>query len=262
MRRALPALLALALLAPLPAMAGAPLLPDLRTVVPQHLNLVNEHQREILRFSNGIANTGPGDWRLRPEFPLADPSQAQLAIQELLDADRHVVSEQVVSQFEFHPAHNHWHIHGVALFEVRAALDDGTGGAFGDVVVNDRGAAQSLKTTFCLIDWYKLEGPSKTKDRIYFECNGAYQGIQAGWADQYHQATPGQELDLTGAPAGAYYLLSTANHEASFVENDLANNAAWVGFQLTRDSEGNAKVKILGHSPCAGALCGEDAPNR
>lgn len=51
------------------------LLPDLRTVVPQHLQLVNDHQREVLRFSNAIANTGDGPWRMRPKFPLADQSQ-------------------------------------------------------------------------------------------------------------------------------------------------------------------------------------------
>ena len=32
--------------------------PDLRAVVPDHLNLVNQQQSEFLRFSNGIANTG------------------------------------------------------------------------------------------------------------------------------------------------------------------------------------------------------------
>ena len=48
------------------ALAGKPadtaLYPDLRTVVPAHLNLVNQQQQDILRFSNGIANTGAGPW--------------------------------------------------------------------------------------------------------------------------------------------------------------------------------------------------------
>ena len=37
------------------------LYPDLQTVVPLQLQIVNQDQREILRFSNGIANTGNGD---------------------------------------------------------------------------------------------------------------------------------------------------------------------------------------------------------
>ena len=47
--------------------ASTTLYPDLRTVVPAHLNFVNQQQNEYLRFSNGIANTGGGPWALRPE---------------------------------------------------------------------------------------------------------------------------------------------------------------------------------------------------
>ena len=233
-----------------PKTAG--LLPDLQTVVPQHLGIMNEHQREILRFSNGVANTGAGDWRMRPALALDADHASQDAIQEILDANNNVVEGKVVSQFEFHETHNHWHIGGIALFEVRA------GSPTGPVV-----GGNSMKTTFCLIDWYKLEGHSPTTERIYFECNGAYQGISPGWVDQYHQATDGQQLDLTGVSAGRYYLVSMVNPDGIFVEENLTNNTAWVAFDLTRDSKGNPKIKVVGHSPCASAgLCGENAPNR
>lgn len=232
--------------------SGLGLLPDLRTVVPLHLQIVNEHQREILRFSNGVANTGAGDWRMRPEFPLADISEPQKAIQEILDVDRNVVEERTVSEFEFHEQHNHWHINGIALFEVRSGSPVGA-------VVGDN----SIKTTFCLIDWYKLEDNSPTKERTYFECSGAYQGISPGWVDQYHQATDGQQLDITGVPPGRYYLVSTANPDGVFIESNASNNTAWAGFDLTRDSKGNPKITIIEYSPCESAgLCGEKAPNR
>ena len=183
---------------PLPA--GA-LLPDLITVIPGQIQVVNpgkDGKTELLRFSNAIANLGDGPWHMRPEFPLntLDP---QKAIQELYDASGSKVAEKVVSQFEFHPTHNHWHINGVALFEVRASRGGRTGGA-------DIGAVygrNSIKTTFCLIDWIRYEGNSnngKKSDRVYFDCMGATQGISVGWVDQYHQATDGQELDITGAP--------------------------------------------------------------
>lgn len=233
------------------ASASTKLLPDLQTVVPQHVQLVNEHQREIIRFSNAIANTGAGPWRMRALFPLTDVSPTQDAVQEILDASGNLVEEKVVSQFQFHPTHNHWHINGVALFEVRSGSP--TGPVFG---------GNSIKTTFCLIDWYKLEDNSPTKERVYFDCNGAYQGISPGWADQYHQATDGQQLDITSAPEGVYYLVSTSNYEEIFIESDYTNNTAWVAFELRRDSKGNPKIKIVNHSPCAGGLCGENAPNR
>jgi hypothetical protein len=239
------------------------LLPDLRTVVPKHLEIQNEHQREILRFTNGIANTGAGDWRMRPDPP---PGTGLLtnAVQEILDENGEVVCSKVVSTFEFHPEHNHWHIGDVALFEVRKARDDGTGGIWAKVFVNDRGEAQSIKTTFCLIDWYKLDDNTPASERVFFDCYHSFQGIQAGWVDQYHQSTEGQQLDLTGVPnADDYYLVSTANYAQRFLESDYTNNTAWVKFRLYADSNGNRKVKVTDHSPCESpGMCGERSTNR
>jgi lysyl oxidase len=123
----------------------------------------------------------------------------------------------------------------------------------------------SIKTTFCLIDWYKLSDNAPTAERTFFDCYASYQGIQSGWVDQYHQSTEGQQLDLTGVPnASDYYLVSTANYGRVFTESDYTNNTAWVKFRLSSDSKGNRKVEITDHSPCvAGSgLCGERSTNR
>ena len=117
MRKAFKLVLLLMVLSyiPAPVLGSVPLYPDLQTVVPQHLQIVNDHQREVLRFSNAIANTGDGPWRMRPEFPLGDVSRPQKAVQEVLDADGNIAFEKAVSEFQFHPEHNHWHINAVAL---------------------------------------------------------------------------------------------------------------------------------------------------
>jgi hypothetical protein len=236
--------------------AGTGLYPDLRAAVPHHFTVQNNQQREYLRFSNMVANTGAGDLRLRPEHNLT--TNITTGVQEILDANRNIVHEQPVSEFVFHPAHNHWHLTDVALFEIRLPLDNGTGGRFGAVFSN-----QSIKTTFCLIDVIKLEGNTNTGDRNYWDCfPDAHQGISAGWGDQYHHATEGQELEVTGAKPGIYYLVSTSNADGAFLETDTTNNMAWTSFRLSRDSKGNAKVAEVAHSPCSGALCGEQLPNR
>ena len=244
------------------------LLPDMRTVVPTHLQLVNEQQRETLRFSNGIANTGPGPWALRPDRPLTDEQTQVGAVQEIRDSNAYykcgeqpkqitacynVVSERLAGLFEFHPAHNHWHIGAVALFEVRQ------GSPTGPVV-----GGNSIKTTFCLIDWYKLDDNSPTAERTFFDCYSSFQGIQSGWVDQYHQSTVGQQLDLTGVPDGdEYFLVSTANPDGIFTELDGTNNTAWVKFRLSSDSKGNRKVEVTDRSPCSSpGLCGERSTNR
>jgi hypothetical protein len=244
------------------------LLPDMRTVVPTHLQLVNEHQLETLRFSNGIANTGPGPWALRPDRPLTDEQTQVGAIQEIRDSNAYykcgeqpkqvtecynVVSEQLAGLFEFHPAHNHWHIGSVALFEVRR------GSPTGPVV-----GGNSIKQTFCLIDWYKLDANSPSSERVFFDCYTSFQGIQSGWVDQYHQSTDGQQLDLTGVPnRNDYYLVSTANPHGIFTEASRTNNTAWVKFRLYEASNGNRKVEVTGHSPCESpGLCGLRSTNR
>lgn len=250
------------------------LLPDLRTVVPTQVQLVNEHQKETLRFSNGIANTGPGPWALRPE-PSLDVARAQglsrvAAVQEFRDRNAYykcgeqpkqvtecynVISERVAGVFEFHLAHNHWHIGDVALFEVRK----------GDPVRGKIVGGNSIKTTFCLIDWYKLNDNSPTGERVFFDCYSSFQGISTGWVDQYHQSTEGQQLDLTGVPNGDdYYLVSTANYGGVFTEESSTNNSAWVRFSLTSDSNGNRKVTVTATSPCdaAAGLCGDQSTNR
>ena len=253
------------------AVAGKPaqtaLYPDLRTVVPAHLNLVNQQQEDILRFSNGIANTGAGPWAIRPDPPPVEATTQTAAVQEFRDSNAlykcgeqpkqvtecyNVVSEQVAGIYVFHPAHHHWHIGDIALFEVRQ------GSLTGPIV-----GGNSIKTTFCLIDWYRLEGNSSTSERTFFDCF-AIQGISSGWVDQYHQATVGQEVDLTEVPDGnEYYLVSTANFARTFTETDYTNNTAWVKFTLTSDSNGNRKVTVIDRSPCESpGLCGENAPNR
>jgi lysyl oxidase len=248
--------------------APTTLYPDLRTVVPQHLNLVNEHQRDLLRFSNGIANTGGGPWAMRPDPPLDQATDFTTAIQEIRSNGSYykcgtqpkqvtdcyeVLQEFPTSRFEFHPAHNHWHMGDVALFEVRK------GSPTGPVV-----GGNSIKTTFCLIDWYKLEDNSPASERVFFDCYTSYQGISVGWVDQYHQATSGQEVDLTGVPnATDYYLVSTANAERVFLERDYTNNTAWVKFTLSQSSNGNRKVTVTATSPCSTpGLCGANSTNR
>ena len=239
------------------ALAGKPpaadlsLYPDLRTVVPAHLNLVNQQQNEYLRFSNGIGNTGGGPWALRPDPPIGT-APTTTAMQEIRSSNAQykcgeqpknvtacytVVQEQAVSIFEYHPTHNHWHTADVARFEVRRGSPTGT-------LVGEN----SIKVGFCLLDLYKLEDNAPTSEKTFWDCYTSYQGVSKGWVDQYHQSTDGQQVDLTDAPNGTdYYLVSTTNPTGVFLEQWKTNNTAWVRFTLSADSNGNRKVTVTGN---------------
>ncbi len=241
--------------------------PDLRTVVPTHLNLVNQQQHEFLRFSNGIGNTGGGPWALRPDPPIGTALITN-AMQQIRSNDAEfecgtqpkpsdpcftVLQEKLVSMFEYHPTHNHWHTARVAGFEVRKGSPTGP-------VVGDN----SIKVGFCLIDAYKLDDNSPTSEKVFWDCETSFQGISVGWVDQYHHALDGQELDLTGiANASDYYLVSTVDPTGVFLEQSKTNNTAWVRFALSTESNGNRKVAVTDHSPCESpGMCGERSTNR
>jgi len=268
LRAVVPILTAVALAAGGGGSTSTALYPDLRAVVPAHLQLVNEHQQETLRFSNGVANTGAGPWSLRPDPPLSQATTTTTAIQEFRDSTAYykcgeapkqvtecynVVAERPTGTFEYHPAHNHWHIGDVALFEVRK------GSPTGAIV-----GGNSIKTTFCLIDWYKIDDNSPAGERVFFDCYKGHQGVSPGWVDQYHQSTSGQQLDLTGvAEANDYYLVTTTNYARTYAETDYTNNTEWVKFRLYQDSKGNRKIEVTGHSACESpGMCGERSTNR
>lgn len=229
-------------------------LPDLQTVVPSHLNLVNQQQREILRFSNAIANTGAGPLELHPLSQ--DPRVLNDAQQNVYNqktaaaaAGLSVCHRHLTGAFFFHPEHNHWHLNDVALFEVRHAADNGKGGRWGAVF------GDSVKQTFCLIDWVPIND-AKPGSRVYGSCFGD-QGISVDWVDQYHHSTEFQDVEITDAPEGIYYLVSRVNAAEIFLESNYANNVAWVSFELLRDSNGNPKIaRLISQSACTGDLCG------
>ena len=233
------------------------LLPNMQTVVPKQLQIQNDHQREYLRFSNGIANTGIGNWQMIPIFP-DGTSLIQEAAQQFLDSSGNIICQETVSETLFHPAHNHWHMADIAKFSILKGSPDGPE------------IGNSLKVSFCLIDWYNMDGPSNTSDRTYFDCERGMQGIQPGWVDQYHQELPGQELEITNLEQGVYFLVSEANHEGRYTESNPDDNIAWIQFLLIRDSNGNAKIIEGDTSDCTTgipeeyqeAMCGEIKLNR
>jgi hypothetical protein len=218
---------------------GAAVLPDLLTVVPSNLVAVARDADVRLFFTNVIVNFGAGRFQVRP----VNEGTQTTAYQQLLNASGSVVAEFPVSTYAYHPEHRHWHIDAVAEYTMRA------GTLNGPIVV------QATKVTFCLIDTEQILPKGVAGNRTYVGCNAALQGITNGWADEYINGLPGQQLPLAGVPAGDYYLISTSDPLGRFVEANDNNNTAWVKFRLSFVN-GAPQIAELDHSPCEGDLCG------
>ena len=231
------------------AYGAGELYPDIVEQI-SHLHIQNEHQREMLRFSTTHINVGNGPLQVRGGGSVAPCvidniayGQCTYATQEVLDAAGNIVEKHPAGVAFFHPQHNHWHQSDVALFEIRVEA------------IKGRLLSSGAKVTFCLVDNDQTVLVKKGSSRTYFDCNAQLQGISVGWSDNYHQSTEGQELEITGAPAGIYYLVHKADPENHWLESDKTNNLAWVKFRLDRHGA-NPKVVVLEQSVCSLAACG------
>jgi hypothetical protein len=228
---------------------GLPMYPDIVEQI-SHLQIQNEHKREMLRFSTTHINIGDGPLQIRGGGQVAACvidgtayDQCTYATQEVLDVFGNIVHSQPAGVAFFHPQHNHWHQSGVARFEVRKGTLDGA-------LVNT-----GVKITFCLVDTDQTDLVTKGSNRFYFDCNALLQGISVGWGDNYHQSTPLQELEITGVTEGVYYLTHLADPENHWKESNESNNFAWVKFSVKRQGS-NPKISILETSGCVSYACG------
>jgi hypothetical protein len=143
-----------------------------------------EGSRKLLKFDVGFQNAGNAD------LIIGDPTARP-------------------DLFEFSPCHGHFHMHGVADYDLISA--DGT------TVVRAR------KQGWCFRDNNPFRagaGPAK------YDC--ANQGITAGWEDIYDKSLDCQWLDITGIPGGQYRLRVTVNPDHVFEEANYANNSVSV----------------------------------
>lgn len=224
-----------ATVADLPAGARAP---DIVEEVPKHLNIQNVQQHEVLRFSTTHWNFGSGPLQLRGGGQVAPCvldgvpyPQCTIATQEVLDAEGEVVATHPAGAAVYHPEHDHWHQDAVTRFAIRTSP---TGPAIGTV----------SKTTFCMIDTERRDHRTPGSDRAYADCDDELQGISVDWGDEYHHSTQGQAFDITGLPAGDYYLTQEADPDGHWIELDETNNLSWAEFRIDRTSA-NPKLTVL-----------------
>lgn len=120
--------------------------------------------------------------------------------------------------FTYSDCHRHFHFNGYAQYR----LLDGDGNLI----------APGHKQAFCLLDYEPLEG---TTTEARYSCD--YQGIQAGWSDIYDASLACQWVDVTGVPAGEYFLEASVNFDSLIPESSMDNNVVTVPVTIPETCE-------------------------
>lgn len=217
--------------------AGGPkeLLPDFDQRAPRGLVVSRIGGRWTLGFVSAVDNVGLGPAHFRSTRSRDEATMQADQIVQLSDGGTRVYSNVGRNRYVLAPPHKHWHILDFDRYELRRASDFA-------LVVRDR------KTGFCLADHYGYAARRVAgfgSPRFLGNCGqgrpellSVEQGTSIGYTDRYPANFHGQNVDLSGVPAGEYVLVHRANPEDSLEELDYTNNAASLRVRLTwKDSE-------------------------
>ena len=185
--------------------------------------------RRLLRFSTAIANAGSGPVELRGGA--VNPDGSQKVYQRLYnynDVTRQYTAaeDRLAGNFIYHPGHNHLHFEGYAEYK----LLSNDGGQPGAVATRADGTSVlGEKVGFCLLNitTYDSSIPGYSTSPGGYGC-GLLQGISTGRADVYTSSLDSQWVDVTGVPAGNYFLQVTLDAGNAVLESNEDNNTITV----------------------------------
>jgi len=217
---------------PRPGQFSDHLLPNLRSLPPEEVEIRVAGSRRQLWFTSIIANAGYGPAEVTPDAVRPCPPGQQHASQVLYrdtasDArfdratDLKTSTRRGGCMLE-HPGHGHWHFDAVARYSLSRP------GERLPVV-------GSNKVSFCLRD--NRETPSVSAVKVpkhYGDCApDKVQGISPGWADVYDTDLPDQHLQLPADLSnGSYCLRNEADPLGLLAETDETDNAAVLAVRI------------------------------
>jgi hypothetical protein len=223
------------------AQAADPALPDLVQMAPSTIAVSKGSDGHyLLGFTSGVGNVGSAPFEVRGHrdaFDSGDHSQPNMTAYQVLpdvaEEDQPVIGEV---HYEIGGDHDHWHFQPFDSYELHRVSDNA-------LVGNDQ------KEGFCLIDGLQLPltfstlGPRQPAFWLYDEdtfCDKGNpdaldidEGISVGWMDEYGPIRGGQDIDLTGVPAGRYYLVHHVNVDGSIEELNPSNDVASAAIDIT-----------------------------
>lgn len=120
--------------------------------------------------------------------------------------------------FDYSESHDHEHLKGFNNYRLLDESGEETGAV--------------RKQTFCLRDLNQTRSTASGSPQ--FDCE--YQGISAGWADEYDASLPGQYIVIDDLPDGAYTLEATTNAAGAIDETCDSDNTVRVDLTIRGDT--------------------------
>jgi hypothetical protein len=231
--------------------APVDLLPNLDAAAPDDLSgrdTATKPPRFFLGFESAAGNVGLGPIVVdgsRPSRSVRTMKLTQLI--DRSDGTMRRVPLEARLRYVTSPSHAHWHLLGFMRYELR----DGLG----------RRVGRDRKTGFCLGDRYALPQriPGAPTESVFTDQCGRSQpnllkvreGISIGFGDNYRPHLEGQELELTGLPAGRYVLVHRVNPQRDLREANYADNASSLAFDLSwpRGKQRPPRIDVVARCP-------------
>ena len=235
-------------LEPRALMAGNDLLPDLVTTADPFRQVMHGwyygasqqwmRGKTLLRFANAVANVGQGPLETYADEIVEHPVDGQeVPVSQRIyqSAGGFVSRPSGVLHFHDQGSHHHFHFEDFAEYNLRAVT---TGNGVGAVV------RTGGKAGFCLRDSYVHDGsvPGTPGGVVYGDECYPKSGISVGWADWYGATLDFQWIDVTGLPAGQYWLEAIADPENRLLETNENNNTTRIMVNLNVPRLGDANL--------------------
>jgi Lysyl oxidase len=244
------------------AHAASPQLPDLIQFPPTDIRVQLDPEGSgdyQLGFTSQVGNVGFGPF----EVDGTGPGSAQdMTARQIIHMDNtSTVTTDPIGVLHYEsslPNHNHWHFQPFDSYELRRISDNA-------VVAPDQ------KEGFCLIDGTQMplslySGPIASRnwpfDPAHFcekdnpDAIHMNEGISVGWTDTYAPFRGGQDVVVTGVPAGRYYLVHHVNMNGAIQELNPDNDVATATVDLTWPGGPSAMPKVVVLKTCfASATC-------
>ena len=200
---------------------------------------IQQGGHRCLRFTSGFASLGPGPFEVYGDSGPSPVAPTGGPLYQVVHRSNGTQWTRRAGRFEFHLIHAHYHVLGIAKFQLFPVLRPGVLGKPQAV----------LKEGFCLgdikmYDWYSFaQSPMGTQARDNCEPapqpNGSwrfYEGIDPGWEDSYKWQTSGQFVNFGSNPDGYYLLRVTVNPYHYLLEADAGHDTNDVAYTYFRVS--------------------------